>query len=247
MASANILVVEDEQAIADMIITCLEMAGYQAKRAANGELAHQMVLDERPDLILADWMMPMMSGIELTKRLKRDASTAEIPIILLTAKSDEDDKINGFNAGVDDYVVKPFSPRELIARIKAVLRRGNPDTEADGLTAGKLVLDRSAKKVSIAQEAINLGPIEFRLLEFFMLHPDRVYSREQLLDRVWGGNVHVEDRTVDVHIRRLRKNISILDHDALIQTVRGAGYLFSSKDFKSDVVQSNVNHSDAVK
>ena len=171
MASANILVVEDEQAIADMIITCLEMAGYQAKRAANGELAHQMVLDERPDLILADWMMPMMSGIELTKRLKRDASTAEIPIILLTAKSDEDDKINGFNAGVDDYVVKPFSPRELIARIKAVLRRGNPDTEADGLTAGKLVLDRSAKKVSIAQEAINLGPIEFRLLEFFMYTP----------------------------------------------------------------------------
>lgn len=234
MASANILVVEDEQAIADMVITSLEMAGYQTKRAANGELAHQMILDERPDLILADWMMPMMSGIELTKRLKRDINTAEIPIILLTAKSDESDKINGFDAGVDDYVVKPFSPRELLARIKAVLRRGNPDAASDELTAGQLVLDRLAKNVSIAQEVVNLGPIEFRLLEFFMLHPDRVYSREQLLDRIWGGNVHIEDRTVDVHIRRLRKNISKLKHDTLIQTVRGSGYIFSSKNFESE-------------
>jgi two-component system phosphate regulon response regulator PhoB len=177
-------------------------------------------------------MMPMMTGLELTKRLKREENTAEIPIILLTAKSDENDKINGFDAGVDDYVVKPFSPRELIARIKAVLRRGNADIEGKGLNAGQLVLDRSAKKANIAGNDVNLGPIEFRLLEFFMLHPDRVYSREQLLDRVWGGNVYVEDRTVDVHIRRLRKSISILNHETMIQTVRGAGYRFSAADFK---------------
>lgn len=232
MALANILVVEDEQAIAEMIMTSLEMAGYQVKWAANGQIAHQMVMDEIPDLILADWMMPMMTGLELAKRLKRDENTAEIPIILLTAKSDEDDKINGFDAGVDDYVVKPFSPRELLARIKAVLRRGHSDIEGKGLTAGQLVLDRSAKKANIAGDDISLGPIEFRLLEFFMLHPDRVYSREQLLDRVWGGNVYIEDRTVDVHIRRLRKSISIADHETMIQTVRGAGYRFSAEDFK---------------
>jgi two-component system phosphate regulon response regulator PhoB len=232
MASATILVVEDEQAIAEMIMTSLEMAGYQVKRAANGQIAYQMVLDTAPDLILADWMMPMMTGIELAQRLKREENTAEIPIILLTAKSDEDDKIKGFDAGIDDYVVKPFSPRELLARIKAVLRRGHADTEGKSLKAGQLVLDRSAKKSSIAGDILNLGPIEFRLLEFFMLHPERVYSREQLLDRVWGGNVYVEDRTVDVHIRRLRKSISILNHDTMIQTVRGAGYRFSTEDFK---------------
>ncbi|HCM05489.1 MAG TPA: phosphate regulon transcriptional regulatory protein PhoB [Oceanospirillales bacterium] len=234
MALANILVVEDEQAIAEMIMTSLEMAGYQAKRAANGQIAYQMVLDDAPDLILADWMMPMMTGLELAKRLKREENTAEIPIILLTAKSDEDDKINGFDAGIDDYVVKPFSPRELLARIKAVLRRGNADIEGKGLTAGQLVLDRSAKKVQLAKEEINLGPLEFKLLEFFMLHPDRVYSREQLLDRVWGGNVYIEDRTVDVHIRRLRKSISRLNHDSMIQTVRGAGYRFSVEGLKEE-------------
>ena len=234
MASPTILVVEDEQAIAEMTMTSLEIAGFQVKRAANGQIAYQMVLDEAPDLILADWMMPMMTGLELAKRLKREENTAEIPIILLTAKSDENDKIAGFDAGVDDYVVKPFSPRELIARIKAVLRRSHADFEGKGLNAGQLVLDRSAKKANIADHEINLGPIEFRLLEFFMLHPDRVYSREQLLDRVWGGNVYVEDRTVDVHIRRLRKSISILDHETMIQTVRGAGYRFSAEDFKPE-------------
>jgi two-component system phosphate regulon response regulator PhoB len=234
MGSPTILVVEDEQAIAEMITTSLEMAGFQVKRAANGQIAYQMVLDIAPDLILADWMMPMMTGLELAKRLKRDEKTSEIPIILLTAKSDENDKISGFDAGVDDYVVKPFSPRELIARIKAVLRRSHADFEGKGLSAGQLVLDRSAKKAKIADHDINLGPIEFRLLEFFMLHPDRVYSREQLLDRVWGGNVYVEDRTVDVHIRRLRQSISILDHETMIQTVRGAGYRFSAEDFKPE-------------
>lgn len=234
MALANILVVEDEQAIAEMIMASLEIAGYQVKRAANGQVAYQMILDEAPDLILADWMMPMMTGLELTQRLKREENTSEIPIILLTAKSDENDKISGFDAGIDDYVVKPFSPRELLARIRAVLRRGYMDTDGKGISAGQLVLDRSAKKANIAGNEINLGPIEFRLLEFFMLHPDRVYSREQLLDRVWGGNVYVEDRTVDVHIRRLRKSISILNHETMIQTVRGAGYRFCAEDFKSE-------------
>jgi two-component system phosphate regulon response regulator PhoB len=234
MAVANILVVEDEQAIAEMIVMSLEMAGYEVKRAANGDIAFQMILDTAPDLILADWMMPMMTGLELAQRLKREPSTAEIPIILLTAKSDENDKLKGFDAGVDDYVVKPFSPRELLARIKAVLRRGAKEDKNDNLMAGHLCLDRAAKKVKIAEEDLSLGPIEFRLLEFFMLNPDRVYSREQLLDRVWGGNVYVEDRTVDVHIRRLRKNISILNHDSLIQTVRGAGYRFSAENFKPE-------------
>lgn len=234
MALANILVVEDEQAIAEMIVTSLEMAGYQVRRAANGEIAFQMVLDTPPDLILADWMMPMMTGLELTRRLKSEPNTAEIPIILLTAKSDENDKLKGFDAGVDDYVIKPFSPRELLARIRAVLRRGPTAGDDESLSVGKLLLDRTAKKVRIAEEGLSLGPIEFRLLEFFMLHPDRVYSREQLLDRVWGGNVYVEDRTVDVHIRRLRKSISLLNHDALIQTVRGAGYRFSSDNFQPE-------------
>lgn len=234
MASPTILVVEDEQAIADMIMTSLEIAGYQVKRAANGQIAYQMVLEAAPDLILADWMMPMMTGLELAKRLKREENTAEIPIILLTAKSDEDDKINGFDAGIDDYVVKPFSPRELLARIKAVLRRGNVDIDGKGLTAGQLVIDRSAKKVHLAKDEVSLGPLEFKLLEFFMTHPDRVYSREQLLDRVWGGNVYIEDRTVDVHIRRLRKSISKFNHDSMIQTVRGAGYRFSIEGFKEE-------------
>jgi two-component system phosphate regulon response regulator PhoB len=209
------------------------------RRAVNGQIAYQMILDDIPDLVLADWMMPMMSGLELTRRLKREPITAEIPIILLTAKSDEEDKIKGFEAGIDDYVVKPFSPRELLARIKAVLRRGNVDLDGKPLIAGNMQLDRSSQRASIKtqnliemnQAEITLGPIEFRLLEFFMLHPDRVYSRAQLLDQVWGGNVYVEDRTVDVHIRRLRKSISAAGHEKMIQTVRGAGYRFSCENF----------------
>ena len=224
--SGYILVVDDEPAISEMISTSLEMAGFNVKLSANGALAHQMIVNDRPDLVLLDWMMPMMSGIELTRKLKRDERTADIPVILLTARSDEDDRISGLDAGADDYVVKPFSPRELIARIRAVLRRTN--TSGDGmLKAGKIELDRSSQGCTIGTEQVSLGPLEFRLLEFFMLHPNRVYSRAQLLDRVWGGNVYVEDRTVDVHIRRLRKAISIEDQDKLIQTVRGAGYRFS--------------------
>jgi len=231
MAGPSILVVEDEKATAEMIATSLEMAGFSVKWAANGQVAHQMILDKRPDLVLADWMMPMMSGIDLTRRLKRDENTSDIPVILLTARGEEDDKINALDAGADDYVVKPFSPRELVARIRAVLRRSNVNLDDKPMEAGSLVLDRSGQKCNIQGADISLGPIEYRLLEFFMLHPDRVYSRSQLLDRVWGGNVYVEDRTVDVHIRRLRKSISPGGNDSMIQTVRGAGYRFSPSDF----------------
>lgn len=224
--SGYILVVDDEPAISEMISSNLEMAGFKVKLSANGALAHQMIVNDRPDLILLDWMMPMMSGIDLTRKLKRDDRTADIPIVLLTARGSEDDRIAGLDSGADDYIVKPFSPRELIARIRAILRRTN--TSGNGmLQVGNIELDRSSKCCSIGNVEAHLGPLEFRLLEFFMLHPNRVYSRAQLLDRVWGGNVYVEDRTVDVHIRRLRKAISINDQDKQIQTVRGAGYRFS--------------------
>lgn len=230
MSGGYILVVDDEPAICDMIRTCLELAGFRVKLSANGHLAHQMIVNERPDLVIADWMMPMLSGIELTRRLKRDELTADIPVIMLTARAAEDDRISGLDSGADDYILKPFSTRELIARIRAVLRRTHALIDDVPVVAGKICLDRSGRSASIAGQAITLGPLEFRLLEFFMLHPNRVYSRAQLLDRVWGGNVYIDDRTVDVHIRRLRKVLSIDDQEQMIQTVRGAGYRFSPSD-----------------
>jgi len=230
MSGGYILVVDDEPAICDMIRTCLELAGFRVKLSANGHLAHQMIVNERPDLVIADWMMPMMSGIELTRRLKRDELTADIPVIMLTARADEDDRISGLDSGADDYILKPFSTRELVARIRAVLRRSHALIDDVPVKAGKLSLDRSSQNASISGQPISLGPLEFRLLEFFMLHPNRVYSRAQLLDRVWGGNVYIDDRTVDVHIRRLRKVLSIDDQEQMIQTVRGAGYRFSPSD-----------------
>ncbi len=230
MSGGYILVVDDEPAICDMIRTCLELAGFRVKLSANGHLAHQMIVNERPDLVIADWMMPMLSGIELTRRLKRDELTADIPVIMLTARADEDDRISGLDSGADDYILKPFSTRELIARIRAVLRRTNALIDDVPVKAGKLSLDRSSQSASISGQPVTLGPLEFRLLEFFMLHPNRVYSRAQLLDRVWGGNVYIDDRTVDVHIRRLRKALSIDDQEQMIQTVRGAGYRFSPSD-----------------
>jgi len=230
MSGGCILVVDDEPAICDMIRTCLELAGFRVKLSANGHLAHQMIVNERPDLVIADWMMPMMSGIELTRRLKRDELTADIPVIMLTARADEDDRISGLDSGADDYILKPFSTRELVARIRAVLRRTHALIDDVPVKAGKLSLDRSSQNASISGQPISLGPLEFRLLEFFMLHPNRVYSRAQLLDRVWGGNVYIDDRTVDVHIRRLRKVLSIDDQEQMIQTVRGAGYRFSPSD-----------------
>lgn len=234
MSGGFILVADDEPAIAEMICTGLELAGYRTRKAANGQIALQMIVNDRPDLVLLDWMMPMMSGLEVTTRIKRDERTADIPVILLTARAEEDDKIRGLDAGADDYIVKPFSPRELTARVKAVLRRSGHSEASEGLKASGLVFDTGSLACTINGAAVSMGPTELRLLEFFLRHPNRVYSRSQLLDRVWGGNVYIDDRTVDVHIRRLRKAISVDDHERMIQTVRGAGYRFSP-DLNSEV------------
>ncbi|MFL2546341.1 MAG: phosphate regulon transcriptional regulator PhoB [Candidatus Rariloculaceae bacterium] len=225
MATKTVLVVEDEAAIRDMLIFNLGRAGYKVRPAMNGSEARAAIVDRQPDVVLMDWMLPDISGLELTRQLKRDPETREIPIIMLTARVDEDDRVAGLDGGADDYVTKPFSTRELEARIKAVLRRSAVDD--DVLTVSELKLDGASHRVSIGGSEIALGPTEYRLLEFFMRHPDRVYSRSQLLDRIWGGNVYVEERTVDVHIRRLRKALTAQAYDKLIQTVRGAGYRFS--------------------
>jgi two-component system phosphate regulon response regulator PhoB len=222
------LLVEDEAPIRDMIAVALIMADYRVLEADNVQDAHAMVVDHCPDLVLLDWMLPGASGIELARRLKRDTATAELPIIMLTAKSEEDNKIQGLEAGADDYITKPFSPRELVARLKAVLRRTTPQGVDDAIELDGLRLDPASHRVSVYGQALELGPTEYRLLQFFMTHQERVYTRSQLLDQVWGGNVYVEERTVDVHIRRLRKALG-QPHQALIQTVRGTGYRFSAQ------------------
>jgi len=226
MSGKTVLIVDDEPAIREMIAVALEMADYDCMEAADAREAHALIIDRQPDIILLDWMLPGSSGIELARRLKKEESTANIPIIMLTAKVEEDNKIRGLEVGADDYITKPFSPRELVARLKAVLRRATPPgidspIEVDGLT-----LDPSSHRVTANNSSLNIGPTEYRLLQFFMTHQERVYTRSQLLDQVWGGNVYVEERTVDVHIRRLRKALGE-HHDYLIQTVRGAGYRFS--------------------
>ena len=227
MLEKSILVVDDEAPIRDMLRVALEMAGYSVMEAGNVQDAHGMIVDKKPDLILLDWMLPGTSGIELARRLKKEEVTQEIPIIMLTAKGEEDNKIQGLELGADDYITKPFSPRELVARLKAVLRRTDNLSSGDPIEINGLCLDPSSHRVSINGEPVHMGPTEYRLLEFFLTHQERVYSRSQLLDHVWGGNVYVEERTVDVHIRRLRKALSLADHDQFIQTVRGAGYRFS--------------------
>ena len=229
MSAEFILVVDDEPAICDLICTSLEMAGYQTRKAANGQIALQMIINEQPDLIVSDWMMPMMSGPELTLRLKREERTRDIPIILLTARTEEEDMIKGLECGADDYITKPFSPRELTARIKAVLRRSRPSGSKQ-LSIGALSCHPEEQLCRIDGTVITMGPKEYKLLEYFMQHPNRVFSRDQLLDKVWGGNVYIDERTVDVHIRRLRKAISIDGYERLIQTVRGSGYRFSSEE-----------------
>ena len=227
--SRNILVVEDETPIREMISFVLDQNGFNAIEASDIEQALAKIHEPYPDLILLDWMLPGGTGVALAKKLKQNEYTRNIPIIMLTARSDEDDKVKGFDAGVDDYVTKPFSPKELIARIKAVIRRVSPTSLEEEVDFHGLKLDPVAHRVAINGNSLDLGPTEFRLLHFFMTHTERVYSREQLLDNVWGTNIYVEDRTVDVHIRRLRKAISGEGHDDFIQTVRGAGYRFSSK------------------
>ncbi|MGB0204020.1 MAG: phosphate regulon transcriptional regulator PhoB [Neptuniibacter sp.] len=225
--SKRVLIVDDEAPIREMIAVALEMAGYECLEAENANAAHGLIVDDKPDMVLLDWMMPGASGIEFARRLRKDETTADIPIIMLTAKGDEDNKIKGLEAGVDDYITKPFSPRELVARLKAVLRRTTPKGIEEPVTVDELTLDPISHRVTSDQKPVELGPTEFRLLQFFMTHQDRAYSRSQLLDMVWGGNVYVEERTVDVHIRRLRKALGDR-HDYLVQTVRGTGYRFSS-------------------
>ena len=227
--SRRILVVEDEDPIRDMLCFVLEQNGYQPYTADSFDAAINQLVEPYPDLVLLDWMLPGGSGIQIAKKIKQHDVTRNIPIIMITARGEEEDKVRGLEVGADDYVTKPFSPKELMARIKAVIRRVAPTSLDDVIEVQGLRLDPISHRVSAADQALDMGPTEFRLLHFFMTHPERVYSREQLLDHVWGTNVYVEDRTVDVHIRRLRKAISPSGHDRLVQTVRGSGYRFSAK------------------
>ncbi|MEP5765667.1 MAG: phosphate regulon transcriptional regulator PhoB [Halieaceae bacterium] len=230
MKDRTVLIVDDEFAIRDMLRMALEIAEFNCLEADNIQSAYRIVVDQRPDIILLDWMLPGGSGIELLRRLKRDDSTRELPVIMLTAKTSEDNVIQGLDVGADDYITKPFAPRELIARIHALLRRSGGSMEDTTLQVAELTLDGDSKRVFLGGDTVDVGPTEFRLLQFFMTHPERAYTRSQLLDQVWGANVYVEERTVDVHIRRLRKSLQIDDRDysKLIQTVRGTGYRFSS-------------------
>jgi len=226
--AATILVVEDEPAIQELIAYNLKQAGHATLRADNAEQALNLVSNALPDLVLLDWMLPGLSGIEFARRLRADKRTRTVPIIMLTARSDERDKLTGLDTGADDYITKPFSPRELNARIKAVLRRRAPEMTDDVVQMGGLRLDPASHRVTGNGDPVELGPTEFRLLHFLMTHAERVHSRTQLLDQVWGDHVFVEERTVDVHIRRLRKALEPSSLDRLVQTVRGTGYRFSA-------------------
>lgn len=229
MAAKKILIVEDEQPIREMIAFHLSRAGYETLEAGDCRVARQLLADERPSLALIDWMLPDVSGLEFTRMLKRDKEFEDLAVIMLTARAEERDKISGLDGGADDYITKPFSPRELVSRIQAVLRRSGTLGD-EWINAGVLELDAAGHRVLASGSEIKLGPTEYRLLHFLLTHPDRVYSRTQLLDRVWGANVYVEERTVDVHVRRLRKALSVASADDYIQTVRGAGYRFSTRD-----------------
>ncbi|WP_018935591.1 phosphate regulon transcriptional regulator PhoB [Thioalkalivibrio sp. ALJ24] len=228
--AVSILLVEDDLAIREMLRRPLQKAGYQLHEAGDIASARTALLEDPPDLVLLDWMLPDMTGLEWARTLKASPVTRDIPVIMLTARGEEEDRVRGLDVGADDYIVKPFSPRELVARLKAVLRRTTPTSAEEPVELSGLRLDPLSHRVSGHGEAIPLGPTEYNLLHFFMTHPDRVFTREQLLDKVWGTNVYVEERTVDVHIRRLRKALADTGHDGLVQTVRGTGYRFSDKD-----------------
>lgn len=228
--AVSILLVEDDVAIREMLRRPLQKAGYELREAGDVQAARETLLNDPPDLVLLDWMLPDMSGLEWARTLKSSPVTKDIPVIMLTARGEEEDRVRGLDVGADDYIVKPFSPRELVARIKAVLRRTTPTSAEEPVEVAGLRLDPLSHRVTGNDQAISLGPTEYNLLHFFMTHPDRVFSREQLLDKVWGTNVYVEERTVDVHIRRLRKALTDTGHDHLVQTVRGSGYRFSEQD-----------------
>lgn len=228
MSSKHILVVEDDSEIREMLRFSLEKSGYAVVEAEDAEQALEKLGVMLPDMMLVDWMLPGMAGPEFVRRTRRDDLTKKIPVIMLTARGEESDILQGFENGADDYLTKPFSPKELLARIKSLLRRSSNDEEGN-LQVQELLLDIQAHRLSIAGKSVEIGPTEYKLLEFFMQHPDRVYSREQLLDMVWGRNVYVEERTVDVHILRLRKLLSPYGYDKLVQTVRGSGYRFSNQ------------------
>ncbi|QUJ68097.1 phosphate regulon transcriptional regulator PhoB [Photobacterium sp. GJ3] len=225
----RILVVEDEAPIREMLCFVLEQKGYQAIEAEDYDSALEKINEPFPELILLDWMLPGGSGINLIKHLKRDEVTRNIPVVMLTARGEEEDKVRGLEVGADDYITKPFSPKELMARLKAVMRRVSPTSLDDVIDVQGLKLDPVSHRVTSNDEPLDMGPTEFKMLHFFMTHQERVYSREQLLNNVWGTNVYVEDRTVDVHIRRLRKALESGGHDKMVQTVRGAGYRFSTR------------------
>lgn len=231
MAKQSILVIDDEPAIRDMLQIALDAAGFKVGLAEDAKQAYPIIIDTPPDLILLDWMMPGTSGIELLRRLRRDE--INVPVIMLTAKIEEASKISGLDSGADDYIAKPFSPRELVSRVKAILRRTSEESIKEVIFAGALKLDQLNRRVNIGDTLISLGPTEYKLLQFFLTHQDRVYTRDQILDNVWGRNVYLDERTVDVHIRRLRKAISIAGHENYVQTVRGAGYRFSIQLDKS--------------
>lgn len=235
--TATILIVEDEPAIQELVSYHLRSAGYSVLSAQSAEQAKDIINDALPDLVLLDWMLPNVSGIEFARRLRQGARTKMIPIIMLTARVEESDKVTGLEMGADDYIIKPFSPRELIARIKAVLRRRLPEVSEEVVEVGGLRLDPATHRVTVSEPVeeaksaeITIGPTEFRLLHFLMTHTERVHTREQLLNRVWGDHVFLDDRTVDVHIRRLRKALEEAGKDELVQTVRGTGYRFSARD-----------------
>ena len=226
MAKQSILVIDDEPAIRDMLQIALDAAGFKVGLAEDAKQAYPIIIDTPPDLILLDWMMPGTSGIELLRRLRRDE--INVPVIMLTAKIEEASKISGLDSGADDYIAKPFSPRELVSRVKAILRRTSGKNLKDVIKVDGMTFDPISHRVSINEKIIPLGPTEYKLLQFFLTHQERVYTRDQILDYVWGRNVYLDERTVDVHIRRLRKAISIAGHENYVQTVRGAGYRFST-------------------
>lgn len=227
MSSFTILVVEDEDAIREMLTIVLGQSGFLPIAAADVQDAQRVLNDTMPDLILLDWMLPSISGVEWARRLKKEPIYRELPIILLTARGEEDDKVRGLEIGADDYMTKPFSPKELVARIRAVLRRSGKIQGSAHIALGDLILDTEQHRLSIGDKQLEVSPTEFRLMHFFMTHPNKVYSRTQLLDQVWGRSVYIEERTIDVHIRRLRKILSEHGREELVQTVRGFGYRFS--------------------